>query len=89
VVVAYEPVWAIGTGVNATPEQAQEVAAGIRALVKERFGEESARALLILDGGSVNAANAELMRLPDIDGGLIGHASLDAHQFVSIVRAAL
>ena len=89
-VVGYEPIWAIGTGVNATPEQAQEVAAGIRELVKERFGEESARALLILDGGSVNPANAAtLMRLPDIDGGLIGHASLEADQFLSIVRSAL
>jgi triosephosphate isomerase len=89
-VVAYEPVWAIGTGVNATPEQVREVAAGIRALVKERFGEGSARALLILDGGSVNAANAgTLMKLPDIDGGLIGHASLEADQFLGIVRSAL
>src|SRR5262249_9731395 len=58
VVVAYEPVWAIGTGVNATPEQAQEAAAEIRKLVQERFGEGPARALPILDGGSVNAANA-------------------------------
>src|SRR5262249_44993219 len=88
VVVAYEPVWAIGTGVNATPVQAQETAAGIRALVKERFGEESARALLIQDGGSVNPANAAtLMRLPDIDGGLIGHASLEADAFLSVVRS--
>jgi triosephosphate isomerase len=90
VVVAYEPVWAIGTGVSATPEQAQEAAAGIRELVKGRFGEESARALLILDGGSVNAANAAaLLRLPDIDGGLIGRASLEAEAFLSVVRSAL
>jgi len=90
VVVAYEPVWAIGTGVNATPEQAQEAAAEIRDLVGERFGEGSARALLILDGGSVNPANAAaLMHLPDVDGGLIGHASLEADQFLSIVRATL
>ena len=90
VVVAYEPVWAIGTGVNATPEQAQEAAAEIRELVQERFGEGSARALLILDGGSVNPANAAtLMHLPDIDGGLIGHASLEADQFLGIVRSAL
>jgi triosephosphate isomerase len=89
VVVAYEPVWAIGTGVNATPEQAQESAAGIRELVRERFGEAIAQQLLILDGGSINAANAStLMHLPDIDGGLIGHASLDADEFLSIVRAA-
>ena len=90
VVVAYEPVWAIGTGVNATPEQAQEAAAEIRELVQERFGEGSARALLILYGGSVNAANAAtLMHLPDMDGGLIGHASLEADPFLSIVRSAL
>ena len=90
VVIAYEPVWAIGTGLNATPDQAQEVAAGIRELVNERFDEGSARALLILDGGSVNAANAAtLMHLPDIDGGLIGHASLEARHFLSIVRSAL
>ena len=90
VVVAYEPVWAIGTGVNATPEQAQEAAAEIRELVQERFGEGSARALLILDGGSVNPANAAtLMHLPDVDGGLIGHASLEADQFLGIVRSAL
>jgi triosephosphate isomerase len=90
VVVAYEPVWAIGTGMNATPEQAQEAAAEIRELVQERFGEGPARALPILDGGSVNAANAAtLMHLPDIDGGLIGHASLEADQFLSIVRSAL
>ena len=89
-VVAYEPVWAIGTGVNALPEQAQEVAAGIRELVAEEFGRESARALPILDGGSVNAANAKtLMRLPDIDGGLIGRASLEADQFLKIVRLAI
>jgi triosephosphate isomerase len=90
VVVAYEPVWAIGTGVSATPEQAQEHAAGIRELVKGRFGEGPARGLVILDGGSVTAANAAtLMHLPDIDGGLIGHASLDADQFLSIVRSTL
>jgi triosephosphate isomerase len=90
VVVAYEPVWAIGTGVHASPEQAQEAAAEIRELVQERFGEGPARALPILDGGSVNAANAAtLMHLPDIDGVLIGHASLEADQFLSIVRSAL
>jgi triosephosphate isomerase len=90
VAVAYKPVWAIGTGVNATPEQAQEGAAEIRGLVKARFGEESARTLQILDGGSINATNAAtLMHLPDTDGGLIGHASLDADEFLSIVRSAL
>jgi triosephosphate isomerase len=90
VVVAYEPVWAIGTGVSATPEEAQEAATEIRELVQERFGEEPARALPILDGGSINAANAAtLMHLPDVDGGLIGHASLDADQYLSIVRSAM
>src|SRR5262249_27475583 len=90
VVVAYEPVWAIGTGVSATPEHAQGGAVEIRELVKVRFGEEVARDLPILDGGSVNAANAAaLMQLPDIDGGLIGHASLEADQFLTIVRATL
>jgi triosephosphate isomerase len=89
VVVAYEPVWAIGTGVNATPEQAQESAAAIRELFRQRFDEATASGLLTLDGGSVNAANAAtLMHLPDVDGGLIGHASLDAEEFLSIVRAA-
>jgi triosephosphate isomerase len=89
VVVAYEPVWAIGTGVNATPDQAQKAAAEIRELVQERVGEGPARDLPILDGGSVNAENAAtLMHLPDVDGGLIGHASLEADQFLSIVRSA-
>jgi triosephosphate isomerase len=89
VVVAYEPVWAIGTGVTATPEEAQEAAAEIRALVGERFGEGAGSALQILDGGSVNAANAAtLMHLPDVDGGLIGHASLEADHFLRIVRAS-
>src|SRR5262249_13225356 len=89
VAVAYEPVWAIGTGVNAMPEEAGEAAAEIRGLVERRFGDEAARALLVLDGGSVNAANAQaLLGLPDIDGGLIGHASLEADQFLGIVRSA-
>jgi triosephosphate isomerase (TIM) len=90
VVLAYEPVWAIGTGINATPEQAQEAAAGIRQQIKERFGEESAGSFLIQYGGSVTAANAvSLMHLPDIDGGLIGGASLNADSFLTIVRSAL
>jgi triosephosphate isomerase (TIM) len=90
VVVAYEPIWAIGTGVNARPEQAQEIAAMIRQRIKEHFGEESARAFLIQYGGSVKADNAHtLMTLPDIDGGLIGGASLKADEFLTIVRSAL
>jgi triosephosphate isomerase len=88
IVLAYEPVWAINTGVNATPEQAQEVAAFLRNLVREKRGEEAAQRLPILYGGSVKPANAaDLMNLPDIDGGLIGGASIDANQFLGIVRA--
>ncbi len=88
--MAYEPVWAIGTGVNATPEQAQEAAAEIRQRIQQQFGEESARGLLIQYGGSVTPDNApSLMKLPDIDGGLIGGASLKPDQFLAIVRSAL
>ncbi len=90
VVIAYEPVWAIGTGVVATPEQAQEEAAHVRQRISELFGEESARALLIQYGGSVTPENAPaLMKLPDVDGGLIGGASLKADQFLAIVRSAV
>jgi triosephosphate isomerase len=88
-IVAYEPVWAIGTGLTATPEQAQEVHRSIRAL----FGaqdEQVAAGLRILYGGSVKAANAaELFRCPDIDGGLIGGASLDPAEFIAICQAAV
>lgn len=87
-VVAYEPVWAIGTGRNATPEQAQEVHAFIRA----RIGARDARiagATRILYGGSVKAGNAaELFAMPDVDGGLIGGASLKADEFLTILAAA-
>ncbi|PAU66201.1 triose-phosphate isomerase [Pseudomonas sp. PIC25] len=87
-VVAYEPVWAIGTGLTATPQQAQEVHAAIRAqLAAEDAG--VARAVRILYGGSVKAANAaELFGMPDIDGGLIGGASLNADEFGAICCAA-
>lgn len=89
VIIAYEPVWAIGTGVNATPEQAQEAAVDIRQTIRDQFGEESAHSLLIQYGGSVSPDNApSLMKLPDIDGGLIGGASLKPDQFLAIVRAA-
>ena len=89
-VLAYEPVWAIGTGVNATPEQAQQAHAFIRGQIGERFGEEPAAALLIQYGGSVKPDNAAtLLHQPDVDGGLIGGASLKADQFLAIVRAAL
>lgn len=89
IVVAYEPVWAIGTGRTASPEQAQEVHAFIRGRVSSMHGDAVARALRILYGGSVNAANAaELFAREDIDGGLIGGASLKADDFATIVEAA-
>jgi triosephosphate isomerase len=88
VVIAYEPVWAIGTGQVATPEQAQDAMAFIRALVADRSKEQAERTR-ILYGGSMKPDNAaELLALPDCDGGLIGGASLDAEQFVAIVEAA-
>ena len=85
-VVAYEPVWAIGTGKTATPEQAQEVHQYIRKLVRD-VNENDAAHLTLLYGGSVNENNAEaLFAMPDIDGGLVGGASLNAKQFVEIVK---
>lgn len=88
IVVAYEPVWAIGTGKTATPEQAQAVHAVLRAQLAAAT--EHAPRISILYGGSMNAANAaELLVQPDIDGGLIGGASLKAPDFLSIVRAAV
>jgi len=90
VTVAYEPVWAIGTGKTATSEQAQEVHRFIRARMKESFGEEIANTLRILYGGSVKPANiAGLMAMDDIDGALVGGASLDAESFAAIARNAL
>jgi len=87
-VLAYEPVWAIGTGLTASPDQAQEVHAAIRAQVA-RLDEVVAGGLRILYGGSVKAANAaELFAMPDIDGGLVGGASLNANEFGAICRAA-
>lgn len=85
-VIAYEPVWAIGTGQTASPEQVQEVHASIRALVAG-FEKDDAERLTILYGGSVNEKNAAaLFAMPDVDGGLIGGASLNAQQFVEIVK---
>jgi len=88
VVVAYEPVWAIGTGVNATPGQAQEMHAYIRQLILEKYDRETANNTTILYGGSCNAKNAaELFSQNDVDGGLIGGASLKAEEFLQIVLA--
>jgi triosephosphate isomerase len=87
-VVAYEPVWAIGTGRNATPDQAQDVHAFIRGRIASRDAKIAA-ALPLLYGGSVKAGNAgELFAMPDVDGGLIGGASLKAEEFLAICRAA-
>ena len=88
-VLAYEPVWAIGTGRSATPQQAQDVHAWLRELASRAAGAEVGQALPILYGGSVKAANAaDLFGQPDIDGGLIGGASLVAEEFLAICRAA-
>jgi len=90
VIMAYEPVWAIGTGMTATPAQAQDVHLFIRGLLQEMAGERAAQAVRIQYGGSVKPANAkELFHQPDIDGGLIGGAALDADLFMAIVNAAL
>ena len=87
VVVAYEPVWAIGSGQAATPEQAEQVAAALRAVLVETLGEDVAAKTRILYGGSVKAANiAGFMREPNVDGALVGGASLDLDEFASIVR---
>jgi len=89
VVIAYEPVWAIGTGKVATTEQAQEVHAFIRGLLVKLFGDVAAQKVRILYGGSMKPANApELLAQKDIDGGLIGGASLEARSFVDLVNAA-
>lgn len=89
VIIAYEPVWAIGTGRTATAEQAQEVCKAIRTVLAELYGAEVADATTIQYGGSMNAANAaELLGKPDVDGGLIGGASLKAVDFAAIVAAA-
>ena len=89
VVIAYEPIWAIGTGKTATPEQAQEVCESIRTVVRKLYSSKNARAISILYGGSMNEKNAfELLAQPDIDGGLIGGAALKPAEFVEIINAA-
>ncbi|TFG88324.1 MAG: triose-phosphate isomerase [Hyphomicrobiales bacterium] len=90
VIIAYEPVWAIGTGMTASPEQAQAMHAFVRKVLKEMGGDETAQAVRIQYGGSMKPANAvELLAQPDIDGDLIGGAALDVRSFVEIVRAAM
>jgi triosephosphate isomerase len=89
VVVAYEPVWAIGTGKTATPKMAQEVHGSIRALLNEQYGDVVGEKVRILYGGSMKPANAEeLLSQKDIDGGLIGGAALDSNSFCDLVAAA-
>ncbi len=89
VVVAYEPIWAIGTGRTATPEQAQEVCAAIRSVLGDMFGTQTSDSTRVLYGGSMNVGNVEsLLAQPDIDGGLIGGASLKADSFRQLVEAA-
>ncbi len=88
-VIAYEPIWAIGTGKTATSEQAQEVCREIRAIIREMYGARPARSVSILYGGSMNVKNAaELLAQPDVDGGLIGGASLKPADFATIVNAS-
>lgn len=88
IVIAYEPVWAIGTGVTATPQQAQEMHAFIRKQIENKYGKAIADETTILYGGSCNAKNAqELFANPDVDGGLIGGASLIAEDFVKIIHS--
>jgi triosephosphate isomerase (TIM) len=87
VVVAYEPVWAIGTGKTATPEDAQEVCGAIRQRIAEKFAASTAEVVRVLYGGSVKANNvASIMAQPDVDGALVGGASIDAEEFVQICR---
>ncbi|MBQ7313295.1 MAG: triosephosphate isomerase, partial [Clostridia bacterium] len=89
VIIAYEPVWAIGTGLTATPEQAEEVCALIRATVAKLYGDAVAEAMTIQYGGSMNDGNAaELLSKVNVDGGLIGGASLVPEKFAKIVDAA-
>ncbi|MBR2343800.1 MAG: triose-phosphate isomerase [Clostridia bacterium] len=89
VIIAYEPVWAIGTGLTATPEQADETCGVIRSVIAELYGAAAAEEITIQYGGSMNDANAaELLSKPNVDGGLIGGASLKTDKFTTIVKAA-
>lgn len=88
IILAYEPVWAIGTGETASPEQAQEMHAFIRTTIKEKYGDEVANSISILYGGSCKPSNAkEIFSKPDVDGGLIGGAALNANDFYAIINS--
>ncbi|HET9431179.1 MAG TPA: triose-phosphate isomerase [Chitinophagaceae bacterium] len=88
IIIAYEPIWAIGTGKTASTEQAQEMHAHLRSILARQYGQETADEISILYGGSVKANNAkELFSCPDVDGGLVGGASLVAADFIEIIRA--
>ena len=88
IILAYEPVWAIGTGENASPEQAQDIHAFIRALIASKYNQDLAEDVSILYGGSVKPANASaIFSQPDVDGGLIGGASLNAEDFTAIIQS--
>lgn len=90
VVIAYEPVWAIGTGRNATPRQAQEMHNYIRSVISGKFGKEASENISILYGGSCNPQNAkDIFSQPDVDGGLIGGASLNERDFMDVIKAAI
>jgi triosephosphate isomerase (TIM) len=88
IVIAYEPIWAIGTGKTASSQQAQDMHAGLRAVLSKKYGQPVADMIPILYGGSVKGTNAsELFAQPDVDGGLVGGASLNADEFIAIIRA--
>ena len=88
IIIAYEPIWAIGTGKTASSAQAQEMHAHLRSILAAQYGQATADKVSILYGGSVKANNAqEIFSCPDVDGGLVGGASLQAAEFVEIIRA--